>query len=601
MHFDLKAIVQLILPHLSLTFCSFILVCFLYLIISFYLKARKIHGGIKSGIDVLPKTEFRKNFKNSFHEKIDISLKENSVFGHNWREYRETLIDPDPTNPNSNFKNSIQPYKFFSFDEVIRSEINVRFFHSVPGKLTGLGVLGTFLGLTFGIQSIGGTQGNSEQLMAGIDNLLKGAGAAFMTSIVGIITSILFSILEKKIFSKIENDFYQFLAILEKCLEYQTMERIAEESLREVKKQTQYLSNFSQDLSSALMEYVDTVVNRVGTQVIAPSFTNLIEEIRSLKEIQANASEELLKDLADKMTGGLSKSANDQFKGIEGALTTFQTTIPQLVLSMEEAQKSITENNKALAKNFKESLSENGNELTIQVGELTKQMSTTVNQIISGLSDQFSQQAREFNQELTKSISSIERNLESLTSRVSDKERETTSSLNDVISNLKTAFSGFDDKVQNFKQTVGETQKSNEVVANILNQYQAITDTHQRVTTNLEGCVTNFLGLRSYFSENTTSLTSLATELQKYSSNLNSSQLEIQRVWDNYKARFEDIDESTKKMFENIDHGLNAYQVKVNEFQEKLFDNVENISKTFAGAVSELSEAIESLEDKTIA
>lgn len=577
----------------GITFCSFI-----FFLARLKSKTDRIHKSIKEAIEALPKDNHRKNFKLHFWDQIDDELIKNKVFSHNWREYRETLIDPDPTDPESNFKNSIQPFKFFSFEEILRTEINLRFFHSVPGKLTGLGVLGTFLGLALGIQSIGGTYGDSQKLIQGIDNLLSGAGAAFYTSIAGIISSILFSGIEKAILSKVENDFYLFLTTLEKCLEFQTKERIAEQALKEARKQTVHLANFSQDLSSALMDYVDTVVNRVGSQVIAPSFSSLIEEVRSLKEVQSNASEELLKDLANKMTGGLKENASAQFKSIETALESFQSSLPLLVSNMQSAQETMTNNNEALAKQFKQSMAESSTSVNNQVGELMSQMVSTVNNLVTSLSDQFSNQAKNFNNEITNSISSIEKNLDAISTRISNNQKDTSASLNNVIDNLKSSFEGFDDKILRFKETVGDSTRSNEIVNEMMVSYQRITDQHREVTNNLIGCTNNFGELRSSFSQNATSLNNLASELQKYSSNLNNSQKELFTIWENYKSRFEDIDESTKQMFQHIDQGLVAYQTRVNEFQEKLFTNVEKVSGAFAGAVSGLSDAIESLDDK---
>lgn len=65
----------------------------------------------------------------------------------------------------------------------------------IPGTLTGLGILGTFLGLILGIQNI--RFDDASTAIASIESLLNGVGAAFYTSIVGVILSILFNILDR--------------------------------------------------------------------------------------------------------------------------------------------------------------------------------------------------------------------------------------------------------------------------------------------------------------------------------------------------------------------------------------------------------------------
>ncbi len=69
----------------------------------------------------------------------------------------------------------------------------------VPGVLTGLGILGTFVGLITGIQGIGFS--SVEAALESISVLLGGIGTAFYTSISGVILSIVFNILNRMIWN----------------------------------------------------------------------------------------------------------------------------------------------------------------------------------------------------------------------------------------------------------------------------------------------------------------------------------------------------------------------------------------------------------------
>ena len=62
----------------------------------------------------------------------------------------------------------------------------------IAGVMTGLGLLGTFLGLVTGISTV--EFSSAEATMESIETLLRGIGTAFYTSIVGVILSILFNI-----------------------------------------------------------------------------------------------------------------------------------------------------------------------------------------------------------------------------------------------------------------------------------------------------------------------------------------------------------------------------------------------------------------------
>ncbi len=69
----------------------------------------------------------------------------------------------------------------------------------IPGILTGLGILGTFVGLVTGISSIGFS--SVDAAIESINVLLSGIETAFYTSIAGVILSILFNILNRLIWN----------------------------------------------------------------------------------------------------------------------------------------------------------------------------------------------------------------------------------------------------------------------------------------------------------------------------------------------------------------------------------------------------------------
>ena len=112
------------------------------------------------------------------------------------------------------------PHEFFHPENLINGAINMSLFRALPGILTGLGILGTFLGLACGVCLASNGINFSDGIEIGIiitsmQGLLDGAGQAFWTSIFGLFTSIGFLIcirwLEYKT-SKQINDFADLLS-----------------------------------------------------------------------------------------------------------------------------------------------------------------------------------------------------------------------------------------------------------------------------------------------------------------------------------------------------------------------------------------------------
>lgn len=79
----------------------------------------------------------------------------------------------------------------------------------VPGAMTGLGILGTFIGLSLGLQAF--NTGSAEQITQSIGPLMDGIKVAFHTSIYGMIFSLVYNLILKTV---AENAYHSMDAFL---------------------------------------------------------------------------------------------------------------------------------------------------------------------------------------------------------------------------------------------------------------------------------------------------------------------------------------------------------------------------------------------------
>ena len=115
-------------------------------------------------------------------------------------------------------KTNLPSSDFFSDFNVLNvGKVNLRMLDAASGVLVGLGLLGTFLGLSLGIEGI--DISNTENIQKSIQVLLDGMGTAFYTSLFGMGFSLIFTILDKmsrnslfrqlrKITDKLDNEYY---------------------------------------------------------------------------------------------------------------------------------------------------------------------------------------------------------------------------------------------------------------------------------------------------------------------------------------------------------------------------------------------------------
>ena len=87
--------------------------------------------------------------------------------------------------------------EIFNTSSLGRGIVGSRLLMATPAILTGLGVLGTFIGLAMGIGGLDLDSKNIEDLDKSISPLIKGCSTAFITSVWGVACSIIFTFLEK--------------------------------------------------------------------------------------------------------------------------------------------------------------------------------------------------------------------------------------------------------------------------------------------------------------------------------------------------------------------------------------------------------------------
>jgi len=133
----------------------------------------------------------------------NVDYKNHQMLSHAIRGYKNTF--------NKISKTDIESRRFFSLDNISSKQFNLRQYAGFNNTLIGLGILFTFIGLTIGVGYFGyqlSTSNESNQTDAisnGINVLMGGMGTAFISSVMGMLLSIIFSHKFKAKINGIEN------------------------------------------------------------------------------------------------------------------------------------------------------------------------------------------------------------------------------------------------------------------------------------------------------------------------------------------------------------------------------------------------------------
>ena len=188
-----------------------------------------------------------------------------------------------------------------NYDAIIVKHGYRSFAGLMPGIFTGLGILGTFLGLVGGLKGLDFS--NSSALEAGMNTLISGMDLAFVTSVVGIILSILWSIIDKNRVAKYKRCVDTFNNMFEKYLEQPKLHDLLTKIIELEEEQRTSINTLASDISLevqnmmqtlVLPQFTDTLVKVVDEGIVSridQSFGQVLGEVKSASESSSPARE----------------------------------------------------------------------------------------------------------------------------------------------------------------------------------------------------------------------------------------------------------------------------------------------------------------------
>ncbi|MDR1035908.1 MAG: hypothetical protein LBT40_04890 [Deltaproteobacteria bacterium] len=308
-----------------------------------------------------------------FAKTIDMVSKTIGVhplLGGKWSEYRQSLFIPEG-DPETVY-GSLSAESFFGEDGFMLHHFNERLFSAVPNWLTGIGILGTFIGLVVGIQladiqaltDSGGRLDTIELVngaTASLSKLLDASKLAFLTSLAGLSLSIAFSVLEKYFFRKAAASVASFTAVLDASV---------------VRYSPEVISKMNLDLLKGLVDGPEGATPAISVRTeLGRSVEPFIDGFReSVEGILARSAAAAIKPDLDKISSHL-----EEIKA-ERALETSSTVrgmMEAFFKSMEGTPQATIESLKEVNLLIKENIAA-GKEMVSSVKAASKEMGTVV-------------------------------------------------------------------------------------------------------------------------------------------------------------------------------------------------------------------------------
>lgn len=201
-------------------------------------------------------------------------------------------------------------------NEDLIDQIGMTHFNSgIAGTLTGLGILGTFLGLSLGLNSFNGN--DIYTISDNVGPLLEGMKVAFHTSVYGIFFSLVFNVVYRAVMADAYEKLTRFLTVFRECVMPQA-----------------HTSENGKDNSAAMLIYQANMAN---------SMKEVVELLKGNTTEQTIAIERMVQQFAEEITGSmgsdfeklgwsLNKAAESQQIGVANCRS-IEETVRELLMA----------------------------------------------------------------------------------------------------------------------------------------------------------------------------------------------------------------------------------------------------------------------------
>lgn len=241
--------------------------------------------------------------------KIDTSKLSslNGIFHHRYLDDKMQAF----TDTISQSQEGIGDIEEYLNEEDVDEHIHKRLLEMVPDIFTSLGILGTFVGLVWGLKNF--EPSNYEAMTTSVASLVDGIKVAFLTSIYGIAMSIVYSCGMKSEYSSLTSNLQSFLdrfhTYVMPTAESESMNILVASQKNQTAAMEQMAEKFSVQMADSF------------EKVITPIFQKMNDSLDVLVNSVTKCQEDAIKEILDTFLKEMNLSFKTQFEDFGRALT----------------------------------------------------------------------------------------------------------------------------------------------------------------------------------------------------------------------------------------------------------------------------------------
>jgi biopolymer transport protein ExbB/TolQ len=449
------------------------------------------------------------------------------------------------------------------------AKLNIRMIDTASGTLVGLGLLGTFLGLTLGIQ--GFDSSDTTKIQESIEMLLGGMATAFATSLLGMSLSILFIFIDKSSRNKLVKQLYRLTEKLDS--QYYIDDATLSNKNQELLLASLYnkIQTLIVNQSSAIISSSAESANSINEKLIysnsdnqVVSIGNAIREILTESTEQTKALKSFSTDLAIELNNGFDESLSRQM----------QQKILPLMENVDVTTRAIIEHIDAVSEKVAAPATD-----MIQgvVSELKSSMSSVVDEFKSSISSSATSELETLAHQLgaaSQSMAEFPQNMDRISIQLQTTINEVKSAVADISTTSANANSNAMQQMQ--EQISFATGAISQAISEVHNVMDGISTTSQEQSNQMISKLADASERMGAFLNST--ISSLSTSVQEsvasITTDINNKQADL-------IALQEDTTTETRKLLETFNDGI----IRL----EKLNENITGTMSLFQQAQGQIA------------
>jgi hypothetical protein len=271
----------------------------IWFIVALSLSVRKFRasaGALSSSLEKLPKPTPGSGLSLIEVEELNAHVTKFPLFGRSWIQLQSKLIRRSGVSGDEYWL-SVPASEILQPSVVTDVHINRDWYEAIPGILTGIGLLVTFVAILVALRDV--HIDHVTKVVSGMDLLIGGLSGKFVSSIAALLAATVFVLFQKNLFHKLDRSIIDLSDVVGAVIPVLTSIHVLVELQKDMGEQSVAFRSFNADLSGRLKQSFN--------ESMGPTLDRMVTAVEDLNHLLSAAEAAKTDSISDSLSGMISR------------------------------------------------------------------------------------------------------------------------------------------------------------------------------------------------------------------------------------------------------------------------------------------------------